>query len=864
MISQIGSRVRKKSTYRGRTARTAVNGSNQNQVSTKDLFPIWVFHPYEPIRLTWDMMITLIMLYILVDIPIQLCFEISLRLNHPWARIDLLVDGVFLADIIFNFNTGYIDHESQFVSDRLKIAETYLMGWFWIDLITSLPFEYMVQYRQVSILSKILKAFRVIRLLKIFRVIKVLGSWEESHETSMTTLRMCKFFILIFIIAHTVACFFVGIANYYRTSNDWSFENYYGYNQKSWVVRFAHTWEEPRLVIYLRALYWAFTTLATVGYGDITPLLPLEIIFTIFVQLAGCSLFGYIIGNVSSIITSRDATAVMISDKLDAVKDYIQYRRIPITLANKIQRHYNYAWKRSQAFKEQEILSELPQALRTECSLFIHQDIIKKVPFLSQLGVNVVPSLIWRLKPALAAHGDIIVLEGLFGNEMYFISRGVVAVTVTTHLGNRKKKTAQLKIKELNDGEYFSDYAIVMEQIRHPTSVISESYCDMFVLTRTDFLLFGNQFPLSCRDIVRASRKRYLDLMNSILRTRNHHTFMLGNLDRTASKFHLTAVLLHLRSSLLLRPRAELKETMGVINMQNEKSHRRQLSFESAKGRLSMQMKSAPIVSFKMRMKYHQLLKGEKKHFGADFSTFVKTSKIFRTTSNSISSISRSLRKRFQESTSSRCIPKIKQNNLRVLRKIRYKQKPKTTKRKPLQTSLRKETPKFSPTILEKIMSWKDNARLQVITRTLQASESNFLSKFNENDKAGEVDCLVNQMRSDFQEFKEFVKNELLDLKQIVRSQVPNCVAKMAQEQEGMRTECTHLQKMLLILASDQRNMAGFLGGECSASRHSDFNPFLPPKYPSHGNEQLSRFLDCSEDSTEQQCCNILPSERGR
>ena len=64
-----------------------------------------------------------------------------------------------------------------------------------------------------------------------------------------------------------------------------------------------------------------------------------------------------------------------------------------------------------QAIKEEEIMGELPYSLRTECSLFIHRDIIRKTPFLSMLGDDVVPNLVNRLKPVLAGPTDIVVKE---------------------------------------------------------------------------------------------------------------------------------------------------------------------------------------------------------------------------------------------------------------------------------------------------------------------------------------------------------------------------------------------------------------------------------------------------------------------
>lgn len=53
----------------------------------------------------------------------------------------------FLADIVINFHTGYIldNGDGEVVLDLKKIRFHYLKTWFLIDIISTLPIDYILQ-----------------------------------------------------------------------------------------------------------------------------------------------------------------------------------------------------------------------------------------------------------------------------------------------------------------------------------------------------------------------------------------------------------------------------------------------------------------------------------------------------------------------------------------------------------------------------------------------------------------------------------------------------------------------------------------------------------------------------------------------
>lgn len=63
---------------------------------------------------------------------------------NPLALIDLIVDIMFLIDILINFRTTYVNKHDQVVAHPGKIALHYFKGWFLIDVVAAIPFDLML------------------------------------------------------------------------------------------------------------------------------------------------------------------------------------------------------------------------------------------------------------------------------------------------------------------------------------------------------------------------------------------------------------------------------------------------------------------------------------------------------------------------------------------------------------------------------------------------------------------------------------------------------------------------------------------------------------------------------------------------
>lgn len=110
--------------------------------------------------------------------------------------------------------------------------------------------------------------------------------------------------INILFLNHLVACFWYFIAK---------FDNF---NSSTWVARY-NLLDKGLGARYIAAFYWSFQTLTTVGYGDISPQTPLEMIYSMLWMFFGVGFFSYTLGNLSAIMSSIDKKTVEYNKKVN-------------------------------------------------------------------------------------------------------------------------------------------------------------------------------------------------------------------------------------------------------------------------------------------------------------------------------------------------------------------------------------------------------------------------------------------------------------------------------------------------------------------------------------------------------------------
>ncbi|XP_032285781.1 potassium voltage-gated channel subfamily H member 6 isoform X2 [Phoca vitulina] len=447
---------------------------------------------YSPFKAVWDWLILLLVIYTAVFTPYSAAFLLSdqdesQRVDcsytcSPLTVVDLIVDIMFVVDIVINFRTTYVNTNDEVVSHPRRIAVHYFKGWFLIDMVAAIPFDLLIFRTGSDETTTLIGLLKTARLLRLVRVARKLDRYSE-YGAAVLFLLMCTFAL----IAHWLACIWYAIGNverpYLEPKIGWldSLGAQLGKRYNGSDPASGPSVQDK----YVTALYFTFSSLTSVGFGNVSPNTNSEKVFSICVMLIGSLMYASIFGNVSAIIQRLYSGTARYHTQMLRIKEFIRFHQIPNPLRQRLEEYFQHAWSYTNGIDMNAVLKGFPECLQADICLHLHRALLQHCPAFRGASKGCLRALAVKFKTTHAPPGDTLVHLGDVLSTLYFISRGSIEIL---------RDDMVVAILGKNDifGEPVSLHA---RPGKSSADVRALTYCDLHKIQRADLLEVLDMYP---------------------------------------------------------------------------------------------------------------------------------------------------------------------------------------------------------------------------------------------------------------------------------------------------------------------------------------------------------------------------------
>ncbi|XP_033636296.1 cyclic nucleotide-gated channel rod photoreceptor subunit alpha-like isoform X2 [Asterias rubens] len=455
----------------------------------------------------WMGLVTFAVLYNVWMIILRIAFQEmreEIVNRRVFGTVDFASDVVFFVDILVNFRIAFLE-QGLLVKDPTKLSRNYRKTVkFKLDILAMIPLGTMALlvgelgdkevfhiHFDVDSDHVLIPVLRLPRLLK-WHTMETFTAMCDTRTSNPNRVRAFKLIMYLGVIIHWIGCF------YYMLSD------MEGFGSNDWV----YPVEEPTrglLRKYILCIYWSMMTLTTIGETD-SPHNDIEYVFTGLTFLVGVFLFAAVVGNVGDVISNMNAARQEFQTKMDAIKFFMNHRKVPDVLQSRVKKWSDYAWSRTQALDDQTFLEILPPRLRAEIAIHVHLETLKKVKIFEDCEQGLLCELVLKLRSQIFSPGDFICRRGEIGREMYIINHGIVQVVV------QDAETQQsMVVATLTEGNYFGEISLLKldeGQNRRTADVVSLGYSELLCLSKKDLMQALVEYPDAKKVLEKHGRDR--------------------------------------------------------------------------------------------------------------------------------------------------------------------------------------------------------------------------------------------------------------------------------------------------------------------------------------------------------------------
>ncbi|GMH49839.1 hypothetical protein TrRE_jg11934 [Triparma retinervis] len=177
---------------------------------------------------------------------------------------------------------------------------------------------------------------------------------------------------------------------------------------------------------YLTSMYFAYSTLTTVGYGDISAHTDIERSIAILSLISGSVIYAVLVGFVNNLVDNSDVKETEYQQRLTAINSFMSNHHLPNELRNRVRRYMEL--DHNAAHHDIKLLEYLSPMLQREAIMHMNRHFVQDVPFLQDADSIFVWCVLERMIVIVCVQKEYILVEGQVIEAMHIIKSGKVDV----------------------------------------------------------------------------------------------------------------------------------------------------------------------------------------------------------------------------------------------------------------------------------------------------------------------------------------------------------------------------------------------------------------------------------------------------
>lgn len=440
------------------------NGTNNNKASTgKKLHRLihlesvtqeakstsWTISPNSKAYTAWMILVGLFALWNAIVVPMRWSFLLHWK-DPSVLVIDYLGDFVFFVDILVSFRLRY-HSKGEEVKDIALLKTHYLQGWFWWDVVASLPLDLIMLYTGIDALLRVNKMIRIAHThVSVYQAIK-----DKAWFDLVSLVHLC---VLYFYISHVFACIYYAFPRFEGYGEDFQ-----AYGPNKILEEGSIFWQ------YMWSQYYSISFLAGLGYHT-GPKTDADVMLVLIIALAGTFLDAFLIGKLGELFFSLNAAAASEQADILTVIPVLESRTQNFShLVQRLNDYTVHSFRTQRGTDPNAVLAALPTQLRSDIMMHVCGKILLKIPFIGSVkDPEFVKILASELTILDLPAQEVLYYQGYVGASLYLLASGIVEVTKEPETEYAQPTTPAYSIKAREPSK--SHIVMLGDHEDHPAS----------------------------------------------------------------------------------------------------------------------------------------------------------------------------------------------------------------------------------------------------------------------------------------------------------------------------------------------------------------------------------------------------------